>query len=577
MNESIRKDSGESMTNDRNDRNDKGDESGGSGRGYDVVVVGGGPVGLFLAGELRLGGADVLVVERLAEVDETIKAGGINTAGAVSLYRRGLLPDLAAAWERNRWRMRAFLGDRGAGAPRTPPKFAGHFAGIMMRGDLFDGSDPAFADIGPADGVGLGVPQVELERILGARAERLGVEVRRGVELTGFDADDDGVTVRLAPSGRPTPSDRPAPSDRPTHSDRPAPSDRLIPAEGIRARWLVGCDGGRSTVRKLAGFDFPGTDPEITGYQAVVEMSGGERLGAGWNTTDVGTYVNGPFPGRILTVEFDGPPADRSAPVTAGELQAALRRVSGVAEVTVHEVHSATRFTDNARQASGYRKGRVLLAGDAAHVHSPFGGQGLNLGLGDAMNLGWKLAAVVRGVAPEDLLDSYTAERHPVGAWVLDWTRAQIAVMRPDRHARALRRVVTDLALTATGTTYLVKQISGVWQHYDLPGAHPLTGRSAPDLELSDGTRLGDHLHDGRALLLDLVDDPKLRARAQGYGDRVDVVTAACPGRPELTGLLVRPDGFVAWAAAGNDQGDGQGDDRGDDLDDALTRWFVAA
>ncbi|MGW7541081.1 FAD-dependent monooxygenase [Streptomyces sp. NPDC054770] len=518
---------------------------------YDVVVAGGGPVGLFLACELRLGGADVLVVERLAEVDETIKAGGMNTAGAVTLYRRGLLPDLTAAWERNRWRMRAFLGDReqgrgqGADAPRTPPKFAGHFAGIMMRGELFDDSDPAFADIGPADGVGLGVPQVELERILGARAERLGVEIRRGVELTGFDADEDadggadGVVVHLG-SG-----------------------------EDVRTGWLVGCDGGRSTVRKLAGFDFPGTEPEITGYQAVVEMSGGERLGAGWNTTGVGTYVNGPFPGRILTVEFDGPPADRSAPVTAEELQAALRRVSGVAEVTIHEVHSSTRFTDNARQASSYRKGRVLLAGDAAHVHSPFGGQGLNLGLGDAMNLGWKLAAVVRGTAPETLLDSYTAERHPIGAWVLDWTRAQIAVMRPDRHARALRRVVTDLALTTTGTTYLVKQISGVWQHYDLPGGHPLTGQSAPDLELSDGTRLGDHLHDGRAVLLDLADDPKLRARAEGYGDRLDVVTAACPGRPGLTGLLVRPDGFVAWAADENDQGD--------DLDDALTRWFVAA
>ncbi|MFF4114227.1 FAD-dependent monooxygenase [Streptomyces sp. NPDC001714] len=533
------------------------------GTGYDVVVAGGGPVGLFLAGELRLGGAKVLVVERLAEVDETIKAGGINTAGAVSLYRRGLLPDLAAAWERNRWRMRAFLGDQkrqqGADAPRTPPKFAGHFAGIMMRGDLFDDSDPAFADLGPADGVGLGVPQVELERILGARAERLGVEVRRGVELTGFDADDDGVVVHLGTG------------------------------ESVRAGWLVGCDGGRSTVRKLAGIDFPGTEPEITGYQAVVEMSGGERLGVGWNTTDVGTYVNGPFPGRILTVEFDGPPADRSAPVTAEELQAALRRVSGVDEVTIHQVHSSTRFTDNARQASGYRKGRVLLAGDAAHVHSPFGGQGLNLGLGDAMNLGWKLAAVVRGAAPGSLLDSYTAERHPIGAWVLDWTRAQIAVMRPDRHARALRRVVTDLALTATGTTYLVKQISGVWQHYDLPGGHPLTGRSAPDLELSDGTRLGDHLHGGRALLLDLADDPKLRARAEGYGDRVDVVTVACPGRPELTGLLVRPDGFVAWAADENNQdesnqsandqsaNDRGANDQGAGLDAVLTRWFVAA
>lgn len=530
--------------------NGKNSDGGNGDRGdYDVVVAGGGPVGLFLACELRLGGARVLVVERLTEVDETIKAGGINTAGAVALYRRGLLPDLAAAWEKNRWRMRAFLGERGgeqaadqgAGATRTPPKFAGHFAGIMMRGDLFDHTDPAFADIGPADGVGLGVPQADLERILGARADRLGVEVRRGAELTGFDADDDGVVVRLADGTR------------------------------IGAGWLVGCDGGRSTVRKLAGFDFPGTEPEITGYQAVVEMSGGERLGVGWNTTDVGTYVNGPFPGRILTVEFDGPPADRSAPITAEELQTSLRRVSGVDEVTVHEVHSSTRFTDNARQASTYRRGRVLLAGDAAHVHSPFGGQGLNLGLGDAMNLGWKLAAVVRGLAPDALLDSYTAERHPVGAWVLDWTRAQIAVMRPDPHARALRRVVTDLALTTTGTTYLVGRISGVWQHHDLPGEHPLTGRSAPDLELSDGSRLGDRLHGGRAVLLDLADDPKLRARTEGYADRVDVLTVACPARPELTGLLVRPDGFVAWAA------DQDQDHQADDLDATLTRWYVAA
>lgn len=180
---------------------------------------------------------------------------------------------------------------------------------------------------------------------------------------------------------------------------------------------------------------------------------------------------------------------------------------------------SATRFTDNARQVTDYRQGRVLLAGDAAHVHSPFGGQGLNLGIGDAMNLGWKLAAVVRGTAPASLLDSYATERHPIGAWVLDWTRAQIAVMRPDRHARALRRVVTDLALTTSGTTYLVTKISGIWQRYDLPGDHPLTGASAPDLILADGSRLGDRMHSGRALLLDLADDVQLRSHPEGYGD----------------------------------------------------------
>ncbi|MER6067558.1 FAD-dependent oxidoreductase [Streptomyces sp. NPDC001817] len=504
---------------------------------YDVVVAGAGPVGLFLGCELGLAGARVLVVERLTEVDETIKAGAVNVPSAVAFYRRGLLPELAAVWEAARERMRAFresgkLQDRG----KLPPKFAGHFAGITMDPDLFDGSDPAWADVGPAGDTGLGVPQAELERILARRAARLGVEVRRGVELTGFDAEEDGVAVHTG--------------------------------EGtVRAGWLVGCDGGRSTVRKLAGFDFPGTDPEITGYQAVVEMSGTERLRVGWNTTDVGTYVHGPFPGRVLSVEFDGPPADRSAPITAEELQDSLRRVSGVPEVTIHRVITATRFTDNARQATEYRRGRVLLAGDAAHVHSPFGGQGLNLGIGDAMNLGWKLAAVVRGTAPESLLDTYTAERHPIGAWVLDWTRAQIAVMRPDRHARALRRVVTDLALTTTGTTYLVTKISGIWQRYDLPGDHPLTGASAPDLELADGTRLGDHLHTGRALLLDLADDPTLRAHAEGYGDRLHVVTATCPTRPELKALFVRPDGFVAWATE---------DAGGKGLPEPLEHWLGA-
>ncbi|MEU6475501.1 FAD-dependent monooxygenase [Streptomyces sp. NPDC047017] len=546
---------------------------------YDVVVAGAGPVGLFLACELRLGGARVLVIERLTEVDETIKAGAINTPSAVTLYRRGLLPELAAVWEQARSRMRAFRpgGGDGAGAgQRMPPKFAGHFAGIMMDAELFDDSDPAFADVGPADRTGLGVPQAELERILAARAERLGVEIRRGVALTGFEEkfeerfEDDGngteggdrregVIVHLAPA--------PAAAGG-SGSGAPAP-------EYVRASWLVGCDGGRSTVRKLAGFDFPGTSPEITGYQAIADLTGAEKLGTGWNTTEAGTYAHGPFPGRVLTVEFDGPPADRSAPVTAEELQASLRRVSGVPDVTVTKMRSVTRFTDNARQASTYRKGRVLLAGDAAHVHSPFGGQGLNLGIGDAMNLGWKLAAVVRGSAPEALLDTYTAERHPIGAWVLDWTRAQIALMRPDRHARALRRVVTDLALTTTGTTYLVKQISGIWQRYDLPGDHPLVGASAPDLELSDGDRLGDRLHQGRGLLLDLTGDPAVRAYADGYADRVDVITTRCPTRPGLAALLVRPDGFVAWAKDTEPAAPSTSTSTSTDpLPAALERWF---
>ncbi|MFG2481411.1 FAD-dependent oxidoreductase [Streptomyces virginiae] len=513
----------------------------------DVVVAGGGPVGLMLACELRIGGASVMVVERRTEVDQTVKAGSINTSTAEAFYRRGMLPALAEVQQRSVERFQAFVRDRQAtGAtgrsPRTPSRFAGHFAGIMLRGELLDTADPDFAHAGPAHDVGL-VPQQEVERLLAERARELGVEVRVGTELTGFEADEHGIEVRLA-----------------------RVSDGS--GESVRADWLVGCDGGRSTVRKLAGFTFPGTDPQITGRQALVEMTGSDALRPGWNATETGMYVHGPMPGRILTVEFDGPPADREAEVTAEELQTSLRQVSG-AEVTITGVHTATRFTDNARQAADYRAGRVLLAGDAAHVHSPFGGQGLNLGIGDAMNLGWKLAAVVRGRAPEGLLDSYTAERHPIGAWVLEWTRAQIALMRPEPQARALRDVVAELAGSVAGTTYFAKKVSGVSLRYDLPGSHPLVGRSAPDLELADRTRLADLLHDGRALLLDLADDAELRARAEGYGERVRLVTTACPGRPDLAGLLVRPDGITAWALDA-----GGGPDTGDGLGDALSRWF---
>ncbi|MFJ6752971.1 FAD-dependent oxidoreductase [Streptomyces sp. NPDC091266] len=519
----------------------------------DVVVAGGGPVGLMLACELALADVSVVVLERLTDVDTTIKAGAINSPSAEAFYRRGMLPRLAEIQQAALGKFSSFMRQRqaaGASQVRQPPKFAGHFAGIMLRGDLLDESDPDFGSAGPAGDVGL-VPQAELEHLLAARAAELGVELRRGVRLTGFDADADGVRVDT--------------------SDGP-----------LRTGWLVGCDGGRSTVRRLAGFPFPGTAPEITGRQALVELSGSDALGVGWNWTDTGTYAHGPVPGRILTVEFDGPPADRQAPVTAEELQGALRRVSGVPDVTVTKVHSATRFTDNARQVPDYRSGRVLLAGDAAHVHSPFGGQGLNLGIGDAMNLGWKLAATVHGRAPEGLLDTYTAERHPIGAWVLDWSRAQVALMRPESHTQALRGVLAELTDTVTATTFFAKKISGVQQRYDLPGGHPLTGRSAPDLELSDGSRLGAHLRDGQALLLDLADDAGLRKRAAGYDGRVRVLTAGCPQRPYLTGLLVRPDGCTAWAFGSAETDvevpqEAPGTPGGlDGLEAALRRWFGA-
>ncbi|MDP9842520.1 FAD-dependent monooxygenase [Streptosporangium lutulentum] len=500
----------------------------------DVVVAGGGPVGLMLACELLIGGASVVVLERLTEMDPTIKAGSLNTPSVEALYRRGMLPELREAQDRNMEQFATFMRQRfpDGGPAKAPPRFAGHFAGIMLSADRLDTSDPELAGHGPADLIGM-VTQQQLEGILADRAVKLGVEIRRGVELTGLKADADGVTVTAG-------------------------------GEEIRGRWLVGCDGGRSTVRKLTGFDFPGTEPEINAHQAMVEMEGSEALKTGWHATATGVYAHGPLPGRVLTVEFGGVPADRDAAVTAEELQASIRNVSGT-DVVVTEVKTATRFTDNARQVTTYRMGRVLLAGDAAHVHSPFGGQGLNLGMGDAVNLGWKLAATVRGWAPEGLLDTYTTERHPIGAWVLDWTRAQIVLMRPDPRSRALREVVTELTETVTGTTYFAKQISGVWQRYDLHGDHPLVGAGAPDLELADGSRLADHLHEGRALLLD--PSGGLRALAGGYGDRIKVITEAVLDETAPAGLLVRPDGFVAWAS------DTVGADPGS-LEAALSTWL---
>ena len=480
---------------------------------YDIVIAGGGPVGLFLACELRMRGLDVAILERLPEPSTTIKAGSINTPTAEAFYRRGLLPPLQAAQAQNLEAFRAFMTQRDENGPvKPPPRFAGHFAGIMLSGDLLDPDDPELQGHGPVDGVGM-VNQLQIEQILTERAELLGVHIRRDTELIGFT--DHGDTVTVETSGGP-----------------------------LNAGWLVGCDGGRSTVRKQAGFDFPGTDPEITAYQAVVELEGAEALGKGWNTTPTGIYAHGPFPGRILTVELDGPPADRDAPVTAAELEASLRKVSG-ADVRVTAVRTATRFTDNARQTADYRKGRVLLAGDAAHVHSPFGGQGLNLGIGDAMNLGWKLAATVQGWAPEGLLDTYTAERHPIGAWVLEWTRAQIALMRTDPQSRALRTMVGELLTTVDATTQVVKKIAGVGHRYDLPGDHPLIGRSTPDLAFEDGTRLADHLRDGRALLIDLEGEAKA---PNGYDDRLAVLSAKCEEPVDAVALLVRPDGVIAWA-----------------------------
>jgi 2-polyprenyl-6-methoxyphenol hydroxylase-like FAD-dependent oxidoreductase len=499
------------------------------GQDVDVTVAGAGPVGLVLAAELALAGATVQVLERAPEPDTAMKAQSINVPTAEALDRRGLLPAARAV-------QRETLARLGAAAPTSGSRVTGHFAGMVLDPDLVDWSDPDLAAHTAADGARM-VPQPALVALLTEHTARLGVTVRRGVEITSLADTGDALLVGTT-------------------------------AGPVRTGWLVGCDGGHSAVRRLAGIDFPGTDPEMTGYQAVVDIADPEKLADGWVWSPAGVYRCGPQPGRVATMEFDAPPADRSTPVTLADVQGTLRRVSGT-DVTLTALRATpTRWTDNTRQAATYRSGRVFLAGDAAHVHPPFGGQGLNLGVGDAMNLGWKLAAVVAGWAPAGLLDTYDAERRPVGARVLDWTRAQIGVLRGDAKSAALRGIVADLLATRDGTTYAVAQISGVTQHIDVPGDHPLVGRLAPDLWLTDGSRLADHGHDGGFLLLDRSSDGGFARRAAASG-RVRTVVDPVDGVP--VGVLVRPDGVVAWAAD-----TGATTDTVTGLDAALQLWTGA-
>jgi FAD binding domain-containing protein/aromatic ring hydroxylase-like protein len=279
-------------------------------------------------------------------------------------------------------------------------------------------------------------------------------------------------------------------------------------------------------------------------------------------------YLMGPGPDRIGMVEFDNAAFDRTQAITLESLQAVLRRVSGT-DVTLTSMDVASTYTDRARQATTYRKGRILLAGDAAHVHSPLGGQGLNTGIGDAMNLGWKLAATIQGWAPGGLLDTYTEERHPVGAWALNWTRAQVAIMRPDPHARAIASVIRDLIQTRDATTYFAGKISGMSLRYALGGEHPLIGCSAPDFELEDGMRLGEFLHDGKGLLLELSGCKELEAYAQRWQHRLRYVSAVAKDSKGISAMLVRPDGFVAWTTDSEfDLGAVQ---------QAIERWFGRA
>jgi 2-polyprenyl-6-methoxyphenol hydroxylase-like FAD-dependent oxidoreductase len=500
---------------------------------YDVVIAGAGPVGLFLACELRLADLSVLVVEQAEDPRSPLKRlpfgmRGLSVPTLEAFHRRALLEGLAAPQP---GRDRASPAAHWMQQERRP---GGHFAGIQFFTDNIDASKWPYRLPSPA-GASMAVDMEQIESVLAARASAMGAAIKRGLSVEDFNRSDEDVTLRAG-------------------------------GETFRGRWLVGCDGGRSTVRRAGGFEFVGTDPEFTGYSVEVEMADPDKLRLGRHYTPTGMYTYS-SPGTIAMVEFDGGAFHRTQLITLEHVQGVLRRVSG-AEVTVTALELATTWTDRAHQATAYRNGRVLLAGDAAHIHSPLGGQGLNLGLGDAMNLGWKLAATIRGDAPAGLIDSYFSERHPVGAQILDWSRAQVALMRPSRSSRALEAIIRDLIDTRDGATYFAERVWGVSLRYDLGGGHPLVGRSAPDFELADGTRLGELLRNGKGLLLDFDASAPLQALAGRWRHRIAYIAGDAEDRLGLSAVLVRPDGFVAWAcdAAPNHE----------EAADAASRWFGA-
>jgi len=477
---------------------------------YDVVIAGAGPVGLFLACELRLAGISVLVLEQTEDPRSPLKRlpfgmRGLSAPTIEAFYRRGLLNDIAAPQ----------CGVSSAGKAEQPRRQAGHFAGIPFDYDNVDTAKWQYRLPSPA-ATNMAADMERIESVLAARANAAGVEIRRGSGVESFDQSGDEVIIRAG-------------------------------GETFQGRWLVGCDGGRSTVRKAGGFAFVGSDAEFTGYSVQVEIGDPDKLGSGRIYTPAGMYFQS-RPGVIAMVEFDGGAFHRTQPITLEHVQAVLRRISGTG-VTLTALQLAATWTDRAYQATAYRNGRLLLAGDAAHIHSPLGGQGLNLGLGDAMNLGWKLAATIRGDAPAGLLDSYSSERHPAGAQVLDWSRAQVALMRPSMHSRALEAIVRDLIDTRDGATYFAERVWGVSLRYDLGGGHPLVGRSAPDFELADGTRLGALLNKGGGLFLDFDAGRPFQALASGWSGRITYVASDAKDRLGLSAVLVRPDGVVAWAA----------------------------